>query len=94
MTKHNPFSSSNHDLGIDEYGYSMDGVTEEFLHMAYTNIPKCYVCMYNPPKYRVEAKNSNDTTAELQKGLYVCGHCIQLKPLDSKRYALTDISNK
>jgi hypothetical protein len=81
-----------YDLGVGNYpGLDTHGATEELLRTAYSNPTTCYVCHHNTPQYRVIAKKDKYITAEIQNGLYVCGHCIQLQPLDKKMYGIKSI---
>lgn len=89
MSKHNPFNSNSYDLGVgDLYGFDIHGATENLLRTAYEHTAKCYVCG-NTPHLQVLAKKAKYNNAELQNGLYICNHCIQLKPLDTKKYGIT-----
>jgi hypothetical protein len=93
MASNNPFHSNNYDLGVgNAYGFDKDSATENLLRTAYTNTTKCYVCNYNTPQYQVLAKKDKHITAEIQNGLYLCGHCIQLQPVDPKIYSIKPLA--
>ncbi len=88
MAKHNPFTNTQYDLGIDTaHGISLDTVSDNLLRTAYTNTPKCYACTA-PGTHRIIAKDSSNTTVELQNGLFICSHCISQNVLDHKLYGI------
>lgn len=91
MTNHNPFNTNEYDLGVGEvYGYDIHTATDNILRTAYSDSPRCYVCG-NTPHLQVLAKKSKYINAEIQNGLYVCNHCIKLKPIDSKMYGIKEL---
>ena len=47
----------------------------------------CYTC-HNTAEYQVLAKSPTDNTAEIQNGLYICGHCATHSSIDKTRYGL------
>ena len=92
MPSDNRFSNTEVDLGVGEvYGYDRHDATESILRDVYSTQPKCYVCSYNIPQYKVVAKKAKHNTAELQNGLYICGHCISLNPIDKDIYGLKEL---
>ena len=92
MANNNPFNSNNYDLGVgDVYGFDRDQATENIIRNTYTHYPKCFSCTADSPQYRILPKDNQYNTAELQKGLYVCYHCIQQGILDPKKYGLREM---
>jgi hypothetical protein len=86
----NPFDSRKYDLGVgDAYGFDMQGATENLLYQP-ANSQSCYVCN-NTADYRIIAKQPEYNTAQIQNGLYICKHDLQLAPINPKQYGIREL---
>lgn len=75
-------------LGMTGYT-QMDksAVDNMLLHTPLHSLPSCYVCG-NTPQYRILPREDKHITAQLQKGLYICGHCLSTGVLDRNLYGI------
>lgn len=87
----NNFASTPPNLGgISPYSGGGMAITEVDQMLKSSQMPSthiCYIC-HSPAQYRVLPKSKQYDTAELQNGLYVCGHCINHASIDKERYGL------
>jgi len=88
----NPFKKpkSLGNLVSDSSDISKEGVDQMLLdsqiHTGYT----CYICNNTAP-YQVLPKEEQYNTAELQNGLFVCKHHLDMKVVDPSRYGIREL---
>jgi hypothetical protein len=88
-------SDSTANLG-DTSPYSGGGMlsqdVEGFLkHSSNISHTPCYVCKMQG-QYKIIPKQDCYNTAELQRGLYICGNCLPSSPIDKSKYGIRPLS--
>ncbi len=88
----NPFKKPKAlgNLVSDSYDTYKEGVDQMLLDSQISTGTNCYICG-NTAKYQVIAKDDSANTAEVQNGLYVCKHHLDMKVVDPSRYGIREI---
>lgn len=95
MGQHNSnFNSNKYYLGPtslnSDSGTTSDDVSSYFTkNLEDTTRFKCFACG-NKPTFRIMAKGQS--TAELDKGIYICNHCASQQILDPSQYGLRPLN--
>jgi len=59
----------------------------------YNKYPTCINCT-SQAKYRLIPKHKEDNTAELQKGVYICEHCLKNSPYLAGKYGVKSLPKR
>ncbi len=88
----NPFKKPKAlgNLVSDSYDIPREGVDQMLLDSQISTGTNCYICGNTAP-YQVLPKEDIHNTAELQNGLYVCKHHLDMKVVDPNRYGIREI---
>lgn len=88
----NPFKKpkSLGSLVSDSYDIPKEGVDQMLLDSQIDTGYRCYICNNTAP-YQVLPKEDIYNTAELQNGLFVCKHHLDMKVVDPSRYGIREL---